>query len=216
MKPKGFHMNSKQKIWTLAALMALATACKKDPIPTSEPTPDPITTDTITPPTGDTITPPPSGDTIVPPTPVGDTAVLWVFINYENQTLKYPTMDTLRKLVNDDQYQAINLKWGVPPNRTSCWHPGGFVQPRDSLRVRFALSPKIFGSEKIYVNENYGGASIPCEDSLTLFKLGMTKCDSAIFANWGYEVVRCHQEKSNINTITSTQEIWNMNRAILE
>lgn len=31
-----------------------------------------------------------------------------------------------------------------------------------------------------------GGASIPCEDSLTISKLGMTECDSAIFAGWGY------------------------------
>ena len=199
-------MNSKQKIWTLAALMALVTACKKAPIPTPDPTLDPITTDTITPPTG---------DTIVPPTPVGDTAVLWVFINYENRALKYPTMDTLRKLVNDERYCAIDLKWCVSPGRTSSWTPDAFHTPRDSLRVRFALSPKIFGSEKIYVNKNYGGASIPCQDSLTLFKLGMTECDSAIFAGWGYEIVRDQGSKSHTDTVASNQKIWNMNRAIL-
>ena len=141
----------------IISLMVLVwpTSCQKDP--GSNPTPDPITTDTITPPTGDTITPPPSGDTIVPPTPVGDTATLGIIISYENQTLKYPTMDTLRKLVNDERYLAINLKWCVPPGRTSSWTPAGFMSSRDSLRVRFALSPKIFGSGLIRVNKNYGG-----------------------------------------------------------
>ena len=41
-----------------------------------------------------------------------------------------------------------------------------------------------------------GGASIPCEDSLTISKLGMTECDSAIFAGWGYVPFRAPGSKA--------------------
>ena len=211
-QPKGFQMNNKQKVFTLAALMAVAgpSSCKKDPSP--NPTPNPVPTDTITPvipgdtitpiipndtiiPTpGDTITPIP-GDTIVPEPPVpGDTIVpippvptdtVEFFINLKNNNIQYPTKDTLRKLAESNK--VIVLNWKIPPNVTGGWTPQGFRYPRDTLKTRFALSENIIGDGKIYVNKNYGGASIPCEDSLTISKLGMTECDSAIFAGWGFE-----------------------------
>ena len=186
----------------LFGLMMLVgpSSCKKDPSP--NPTPNPVPTDTITPvipndtiiPTpGDTITPIP-GDTIVPEPPVpGDTIVpippvptdtVEFFINVKNNNIQYPTMDTLRKLA--ELNKVIVLRWKIPPNVTGGWTPSSFRSPRDTLKARFALSENIIGDGKIYVNKNYG-ASIPCEDSLTISKLGMTECDSAIFAGWGFE-----------------------------
>ena len=104
--------NKQTKIFTLAALLALANACKKDPIPEPAPAPNPVPTDTVTPITpvdtitpivpGDTITPTP-GDTIVPepPVPGGDTIVpeppvpmdtVSFFINLKNNNIQllYP------------------------------------------------------------------------------------------------------------------------------
>lgn len=178
----------------MLALMLLVwpTSCKKDPIPGDNPTPGP-TSDTITPIVpGDTIVPipPMPGDTVNP----GDTITPVVFdtvkllIKLNNVTgidIIYPTQDSIRKLLTMDK--IIVLKWYVPPNLTSGWTPDVFRFPRDSLKVRFAMSDKIFGEGKIYVNKNYGGASIPCADSLCISKLGMTECDSAIFAGWGFE-----------------------------
>ena len=184
--------------------MALANACKKDPVPGDNPTPGP-TSDTITPVLpGDTITPIVPGDTITPvdtivptpptpgdtidPTPpaVFDTVMLPIKINNANGCeILYPSVDTVTKLVNMNK--IVKLKWYVPPNLTSGWTPDVFRFPRDSLKVRFAMSDKIVGEGKIYVNKNYGGASIPCEDSLNFLILGMTKCDSAVFAGWGFE-----------------------------
>lgn len=175
-------MNKNQKIFIIAALMALANACKKDPIPEPNPTPNPTLVDTIAPVgPGDTITPI-SGDTIVPMPPVPMDTVEF-FINVKNNNIQYPTMDTLRKLLD----KVIILRWKIPPNWTDGWTPQGFRYPRDSLKPRFALSNNIIGNGKIYVNKNYGGASIPCVDSLNISILGMTECDSAIFVSWGFE-----------------------------
>lgn len=191
----------------IAAMIAVMAACKKDPVPGDNPTPGP-TSDTITPIVpGDTITPvdtivptpPTPGDTIVPtpPTP-GDTIgptppdVPWDTVmlpiklnNVEPYNILYPMPDTIQKLI--DSRKVVKLKWYVPPNLTNGWTPDVFRFPRDSLKVRFAMSDKIVGEGKIYVNKNYGGASIPCEDSLNFLILGMTKCDSAVFAGWGFE-----------------------------
>lgn len=163
-----------------------AVSCKKDPTPA--PTPDPTPTDTITPVNpGDTITPTP-GDTIdpTPPDVPWDTVMLPIKRNnVEPYNILYPTPDTIQKLI--DSRKVVKLKWYLPPNITAGWTPDVFRFPRDSLKVRFAMSDKIFGEGKIYVNKNYGGASIPCEDSLNFLILGMTKCDSAVFAGWGFE-----------------------------
>ena len=192
---KGINMNKKQKIFILALLMGLVGGCKKDPIPEPNPTPTPdVPTDTIVPPIpGDTITPVTPGDTITPVVP-GDTIVpnppipmdtVTFFINVKNGVeIMYPEMDTLRPLAGLNR--TIVLKWKVPPNMTNGWAPGIFGAQRDSLKPRFALSPNIFGDGKIYVNKNYGGASIPCADSLNISILGMTECDSAVFAGWGF------------------------------
>lgn len=181
----------------LLGLMMLvgAASCKKDPQPT--PAPNPVPTDTITPIVpGDTITPTP-GDTIVPepPVPGGDTIVpeppvpmdtVKFAINIKNNNIQYPSVDTIKKYI--DMNKVVILKWKIPPNRTRYWTPNVFTVPRDSLKPRFALSQEIFGHGTIYVNKNYGGASIPCADSLNISILGMTECDSAIFAGWGFEV----------------------------
>lgn len=226
-------MNNKQKVFMLAALLALANACKKDPIPEPAPAPNPVPTDTVTPITpADTITPvvpgdtipPTPGDTIVPepPVPGGDTVVpeppvpmdtVKFFINVKNNNIQYPSMDTLRKLV--ELNKVIVLRWKIPPNMTANWTPDAFHSPRDTLRARFALSQKIFGSGKINVNKNYGGASIPCADSLNISILGMTECDSAIFAEWGFEPWRDPGSKSQREEHFKMLDTIGMSRAIL-
>jgi len=224
--------NKQTKIFTLATLLALANACKKDPIPEPAPAPNPVPTDTVTPITpvdtitpivpGDTITPTP-GDTIVPepPVPGGDTIVpeppmpmdtVSFFINLKNNNIQYPTMDTLRKLV--ELNKVIVLRWKIPPNRTANWTPNVFTVPRDSLKPRFALSKNIIGTGDIYVNENYGGASIPCADSLNIFVLGMTECDSAVFAVMGFNPLRLHYDESR-NKHFKMLDTIGMSRAIL-
>lgn len=218
----------------IAAIMALVNACKKEPIPEPNPTPTPnIPTDTITPvvpndtiiPTpGDTIVPEPPvpGDTIVPvhgdtidPTPPDtpwDTVILPIKRDNIGGGIIYPTVDTVQKLTA--LRKVVILKWCVPPNLTNGWTPSSFSSPRDSLNRLFASSPQVIGNGIIYVNENYGGASIPCEDSLNMSKLGMTECDSAIFAGWRYEPTRLHFGKSRTNHIKMLNTIG-MNRAIL-
>ena len=214
-------MNNKQKVLILAALLALANACKKDPIPEPNPAPNPVPTDTVTPITpadtitpvvpGDTITPTP-GDTIVPEPPMPMDTVSF-FINLKNNNIQYPTMDTLRKLV--ELNKVIVLRWKIPPNRTANWTPNVFTVPRDSLKPRFALSENIIGSGKINVNKNYGGASIPCADSLNISILGMTECDSAIFAGWGFEPWRDPGSKSQREEHFQMLNTIGMSRAIL-
>ncbi|MBO7656671.1 MAG: hypothetical protein J6S80_03015 [Alphaproteobacteria bacterium] len=217
-------MNKKQKIFILALLMGLVGGCKKDPLPEPNPTPTPdVPTDTIVPPIpgdtitpvtpGDTITPVVPGDTIVPnpPTPM-DTAILMIKVNNLTGGISYPSIDTIRKYLHMDK--IVVLGWYVPPNLTNGWTPDAFHSPRDSLRGRFAISPKIIGNGIIYVNENYGGASIPCADSLNISKLGMTECDSAIFAGWGYRPTQLHFGKSRDNQIDMIKTIG-MSRAIL-
>lgn len=230
----------------IAALVALAVACNKDPIPEPAPTPAP-TPDTIVPTPGDTITPVPPVDTItpvvpgdtlgpvipgdtlepvvpgdtinpvVPPTP-GDTIpgrkVVFAIVKPGNQGIRYPTKDTIQFYANHPGCDTILFKWVVPPNVTSGWTPIGFHSPRDSLKVRFAMSPKIFGSGRINVNKNYGGASIPCEDSLNISRLGMTECDSAAFAGWGYEPFRDPGTKSRDEHAKFINDVG-MKRAIL-
>ncbi len=216
----------------IAAIMALVNACKKDPIPEPNPTPTPnVPTDTITPVVpndtitpGDTIVPEPPvpGDTIVPtpgdtiiPTPPDipwDTVILPIKRDNIGGGIIYPTVDTIQKLTA--LRKVVILKWYVPPNLTSGWTPSSFRSPRDSLKMRFAVSDKVFGSGRINVNKNYGGASIPCEDSLNMSKLGMTECDSAIFAGWGYEPWRDPGSKSRAKQINFINTIG-MNRAIL-
>lgn len=214
-------MNNKQKVLILAALLALANACKKDPIPEPAPAPNPVPTDTVTPISpvdtitpivpGDTITPTP-GDTIVPEPPMPMDTVAFA-INLKNNHIQYPTMDTLRKLVGLNK--VIVLRWKIPPNRTANWTPNVFTVPRDSLKPRFALSENIIGSGKINVNKNYGGASIPCADSLNISILGMTECDSAIFAGWGFEPWRDPGSKSQREEHFKMLDTIGMSRAIL-
>lgn len=214
----------------IIAWMALMVACKKDPIPGSEPEPEPtpdtitpvVPNDTITP--GDTIVPEPPvpGDTIVPtpgdtiiPTPPDipwDTVILPIKRDNIGGGIIYPTVDTIQKLTA--LRKAVILKWYVPPNLTSGWTPSSFRSPRDSLKIRFAVSDKVFGSGRINVNKNYGGASIPCADSLNISLLGMTECDSAIFAGWGFEPWRDPGTKSRAKQINFINTIG-MNRAIL-
>lgn len=191
----------------LLGLMMLvgSASCKKDPQPA--PAPNPVPTDTVTPITptdtitpivpGDTITPTP-GDTIVPepPVPGGDTIVpeppmpmdtvkFSIKINNENgYEILYPSVDTVKKYKD----KVVILKWRIPPNMTKGWTPDAFHSPRNNLKPLFALPQEIFGQGTIFVNKNYGGASIPCADSLNISILGMTECDKEIFTGWGFEV----------------------------
>lgn len=211
--------NKQTKIFTLAALLALANACKKEPIPEPNPAPNPTPVDTITPITpvdtitpivpGDTITPTP-GDTIVPEPPVPMDTVSF-FINLKNNNIQYPSVDTVKKYKD----KVVILKWKIPPNRTANWTPQGFRYPRNNLMPLFALPQQIFGSGKINVNKNYGGASIPCADSLNISILGMTECDSAIFAGWGFEVCRDPGSKSQREEHFNMLDTIGMSRAIL-
>lgn len=190
-----------------AMLFTGPTSCNKDPQPTPV-GPTPI----------DTITPVNPVDTVNP----GDTITLVVFdtvelpIKINNITgvgIIYPTQDTIRKLLAMDK--IIILKWYVPPNVTNGWAPESFRPPRDTLKNRFAMADKIFGDGKIYVNKNYGGASIPCEDSLNFLILGMTKCDSAIFAGWGFEPY-VKYSKSQRDVHAEFLDTVGMKRAILD
>ncbi len=204
----------------LLGLMMLvgSASCKKDPQP--NPAPNPVPTDTVTPITpadtitpilpGDTITPTP-GDTIVPEPPMPMDTVAFA-INVKNNHIQYPTMDTLRKLVGLNN--VIILRWRIPPNMTANWTPDAFQSPRDSLKPRFALSKNIIGTGDIYVNENYGGASIPCADSLNISVLGMTECDSTVFAAMGFNPLRLHYDESR-NKHFKMLDTIGMSRAIL-
>lgn len=203
----------------LALFIALfwVVSCQKDPepTPTPEPTQDTITSDTVTPVVpadtitpvnpGDTVTPIVPGDTITPVVP-GDTLdpstydtipgrKVWFSIglwpvNSGHQGIHYPTKDTIEFYANHPGCDTIKLLWAIPQNLTAGWTPDAFRSPRDTLKALFRMSPKIYGGKKIYVNKNYGGASIPCADSMNISKLGMTECDSAIFAGWGYRPMR--------------------------
>lgn len=241
MKTKDFMMN-KKKIFPAAlvayivAMIAIMVACKKDPIPGSEPEPEP-TSDTITPVIpGDTITPitpndtivPTPGDTIVPtpPTPGGDTLqpgnwdtipgrkITFSIVKPGDQGIRYPTLDTIRYYANHPGCDSILLKWRVPPNVTVGWTPGIFNVAFDSLEARFILTNKAYGDGNVMVNQNYGGASIPCEELLTHSKLGMTLCDSIRCANWGYKPMRDPYSKSRADNINFINTIG-MGRSIL-
>ena len=61
-----------------------------------------------------------------------------------------------------------------------------------------------------------GGASIPCEDSLNFLRLGMTKCDSAIFAGWGYEPWRDPGSKSQREANVKLLDAVGIKRAFLD
>lgn len=182
-------------------VVAGASSCQKPPEPTPQPTPTPV--DTITPVNPiDTITPVNPGDTLDPisyDTIPGRKVDLWVGIwmpESGHEGIRYPTKDTIRFYANHPGCDTIFIKWYIPPNLTNSWTPGAFHSPRDTLKALFRMSPKIYGGKKIYVNENYGGASIPCADSMNISKLGMTECDSAIFAGWGYKPTRLHFGKT--------------------
>lgn len=137
-------------------VVAGASSCQKPP--TLTPTPTPV--DTITPVNPiDTITPVIPGDTVTPVTPT-DTVELSVKINNATGAdILYPSVDTVKKLLAMNK--VVMIRWKVPPNCTSGWTPGGFRQPRDTLKKLFKLSPYVIGDGKIVVNKNYGGGKHP-------------------------------------------------------
>lgn len=172
--PKNEFTHSVLKVLAILlslVLVVVASSCNKTPEPTPKPEPTPTDTippvtpndtippvtpnDTIVPTPGiDTIPPAPGGDTIVPEPPVPMDTVKF-FINVKNNNIQYPSMDTLRKLV--ELNKVIVLRWKIPPNMTANWTPDAFQSPRDRLKPLFGLSQQIFGSGKINVNKNYGG-----------------------------------------------------------
>ncbi len=208
-------MNNKQKVWTLAALMAVAAACKKTPLPTPEPTPNtptdtinptvpadtiaPFPGDTITPIPGDTITPviptdtiiPIPGDTIVPtpdtitPVPGGQMVKFY----YEGG-VNFPPLDSVWRYALDPAYDSIYIMVRLPGGSSS-WTPGGFHAARDSLSKRFNISPKVRGGWGFTPYQ-----ILPDCDSVNIGVKGMIRSDSTQFSNWHYGVYPVINNKS--------------------
>lgn len=132
----------------LALFIALfwVVSCQKDPEPTPTPGPTPDTISPVVP--GDTITPVNPGDTLDPTIPP-DTVTLAVKIDNVTGQISYPSQDTIRKLLAMNI--VIVIRWKIPPNRIYSWTPGGFSVVRDTLKTRFAMSPKIYGREKFWL-----------------------------------------------------------------
>lgn len=121
-------------------LLTWPMSCKKTPTPTPTPGPTPDTISPVVP--GDTITPVNPGDTLDPSIPA-DTVKLAVKIDNATGKISYPSQDTIRKLLAMNK--VIVIRWKIPPNCTNSWTPGGFSVVRDTLKTRFAMSPKIYG-----------------------------------------------------------------------
>lgn len=130
-------------------LLTWPISCKKTPEPTPTPGPTPDTISPVVP--GDTITPVNPGDTLDPisyDTIPGRKVDLWVGIwmpESGHEGIRYPTKDTIRFYANHPGCDTIFIKWYIPPNLTNSWTPGGFSVVRDTLKTRFAMSPKIYG-----------------------------------------------------------------------
>ena len=142
--------------------------------------------DTITPTPGtDTIIPGPGGDTIVPPTPGGDTIVPGTggkVVNfYYDGGDNFPSLDTVRRYVNDPEYDSIYIKWVV--SNAAYWTPYGFHVARDSLSKRFNISPKVYGGWWVVPYQ-----IVPDADSLSHGVKGMARCDSVWYADRHYNV----------------------------
>lgn len=152
------------RVLFLAALMALATACKKDPTPEPEPTPN-QPTDTVTP--------------IVPEPTYPDT----IYVPFQWEIIR-PNMDTIKFYANKDGVKTIlmdmaPLSYEQQLAMTSCpWQ--AYKAETDSLYERYNISPnKVRARGDLYVN-NFLSESVPWwpgimpVDSARLAALGIT------------------------------------------
>ena len=170
MKPKLSH------ILSLAALMAIATACKKDPTPTPNPNQNP--TDTITPHTEPTYP-----DTVYVP-------FEWNYANQNIDPAKNPNMDTIRFYASKPQVKKIIMVLLPPPdddgigyNYSSGWVWRPFKRARDTLYQRYYICPeKVCAKGKLT-------ASQYVSDSMSY---GCRRSDSTDLANLGLTMTYCH------------------------
>ena len=180
----------------LLGLMLLAgpTSCKKDPQPSPTPTPTPTDTitpvvpgDTITPTPGtDTIVPGPGGDTIVPPTPGGDTIPPMIggtkeyLVDFSPSAggPVYPSLDSVREWAM--MYDTVRIKVRAI---SDAWTPGSFHIARDSLSLRFDVSPKVRGGLWWQTYQILDDAQVN-----NIGVMGMIRSDSAYFASKGYGI----------------------------
>ena len=162
-------MGKKQLLkWSVFTLMALATACNKDPVPEPRPTPQPTPNDTIQ---NDTITPPLGGDTILP----GKIAEFY----YEGGVI-FPPLDSIRYYADNPMYDSIKIYARAP---CQTWTPIGFHAARDSLKKRFDISPKVRGGWWWVPYQ-----ILPDIDSANIHVMGMIKSDSAWYKQHHYDI----------------------------
>ena len=151
-------------VLSLAALMALATACKKDPTPEPQPTPN-QPTDTVTP--------------IVPEPTYPDT----IYVPFEWRLTK-PNIDTIKFYSDKNDVKIILMDMAPIPYEqqlamTSCpWQV--YQAETDSLYKRYDIAPhKVRARGDLYVN-NFLSESTPWwpgimpVDSARLATLGIT------------------------------------------
>ena len=159
----------------LAALMALATACKKDPTPEPQPTPN-QPTDTVTP-----------VDTTTQIVPTREIVIPWCW-SADNGLA--PNVDTVRRYAMDPTvaYVFIHL---IPGHETT-WEPPIYKRARDSLQLCIDVDKnKVRGRGEVKVGRD--GAHIH-PDTLTK-KFGMWEPDSLWFSNCGWKVKRFKKQR---------------------
>lgn len=156
----------------LAALMALATACKKDPTPEPQPTPN-QPTDTVTP--------------IVPEPTYPDT----IYVPFEWRLTK-PNIDTIKFYSDKNDVKIILMDMAPIPYEqqlamTSCpWQV--YQAETDSLYKRYDIAPhKVRARGDLYVN-NFLSES-------TQWWPGIMPIDSARLAHLGIVLHEFHLQK---------------------
>lgn len=166
------------RVLFLAALMALATACKKDPTPEPTPTPN-HPTDTVTP-----------VDTTTPIIPTREIVVHWDWdagIGWAppKDSIKYYTKQADVKIVDINLIDMNGI--GFPVNCTG-FRASAFHKARDTLQTRIDIdSSKVKLSGTILINFQ-NGATIP--DHTVGYEPGITPYDSAWFVKHGCIVRR--------------------------
>ena len=163
------------KVLSLAALMAIANACGKDPVP--QPTPE-QPTDTITPINNDT-TPEPWREAVIP----------WMWGGGMGLV---PPRDSIEFYTNDPTVKYVYIYIMQVSTMGSTWEPRNFKKARDSLQTRIDINPdKVRGRGLIKVGTD--GAQIH-PDTVTE-KYGMWKPDSLWFTQNGWRIGRFSDNK---------------------
>lgn len=168
-------MQKTNRVLLLAALMALATACKKDPTPTPQPTPN-QPTDTITP---------------VDTTNIHKKIVLIWDWYYDGVA---PNRDTVKYYANRSDFDTIILmpdSTSELSNRaTRGFNTWNFHRARDTLQKCINFAPnKVRGYGKIYVHK-INGAQLPPDYDVETTKFGMSLEDSLWYTANGWRVER--------------------------